>query len=522
VRLTATLLTCALGAAGALSACSGGGTAGSGARSRTAPSATLAAAATVRAPQQAQVLVPGTDPSALSAGASRAVFASARQVVLVSADDPASLTAAADLAGARREPVLAVGSATADEVSRLGARTVVPVGAGAKTWAQQQYARGATEVLAAPTPSPSSTATATPSPGSSASASATRSPGRRTSASSTVVLTDGSPVQAAAAATARAAGAQVSTVTGGDPRSDGSLVHDLAGHAPEHTVALGDAFGSPDLLAQRMATVATGAQVPGGGQLPLAGRRLVALYGHPGTASLGVLGEQPLQATLARATQVASTYQGLGGLPAVPALDLIATVASGSPGADGDYSAESSVEDLRPWVEAAQQAGVYVVLDLQSGRSDFLSQAKQYQSLLEQPGVGLAVDPEWRLTAGQQPLQQIGSVDVGEINQVSAWLAGVVQAGHLPQKVFLVHQFRLSMIRGRDQLDTGHDELVTVIHGDGNGTPDLKYGTWKAITAAAPPGVVWGWKDFYDEDSPMLTPQQTVAVTPSPVFVSYQ
>jgi hypothetical protein len=34
--------------------------------------------------------------------------------------------------------------------------------------------------------------------------------------------------------------------------------------------------------------------------------------------------------------------------------------------------------------------------------------------------------------------------------------------------------------------------------------------------------VFWGWKNFYDEDKPTFSPQQTVAVSPSPVFVSYQ
>ena len=52
-------------------------------------------------------------------------------------------------------------------------------------------------------------------------------------------------------------------------------------------------------------------------------------------------------------------------------------------------------------VEAAAEHGVYVVLDLQPGRQDFLSQAQQYQELLELPNVGLALDPEWRLGPDQ-------------------------------------------------------------------------------------------------------------------------
>ena len=40
---------------------------------------------------------------------------------------------------------------------------------------------------------------------------------------------------------------------------------------------------------------------------------------------------------------------------------------------------------------------MYVVLDLQPGRTDFLTQAKRYEPLLALPHVGLALDPEWRL-----------------------------------------------------------------------------------------------------------------------------
>ncbi len=32
----------------------------------------------------------------------------------------------------------------------------------------------------------------------------------------------------------------------------------------------------------------------------------------------------------------------------------------------------------------------------------------------------------------------------------------------------------------------------------------------------------WGWKNFYDEDSPMATPEQVLELSPNPVFVSFQ
>ena len=56
------------------------------------------------------------------------------------------------------------------------------------------------------------------------------------------------------------------------------------------------------------------------------GRRMVALYGHPGNSTLGVLGERGVDATIARAKQVAAAYSGLVSEPVIPAFDLIATV----------------------------------------------------------------------------------------------------------------------------------------------------------------------------------------------------
>ncbi|WP_104191812.1 hypothetical protein [Cryobacterium sp. Y82] len=69
---------------------------------------------------------------------------------------------------------------------------------------------------------------------------------------------------------------------------------------------------------------------------------------------------------------------------------------------------------------AAGSANQYVLLDLQPGRSDFLSQVVLTQSLLDLSYVGLALDPEWRLDPNQRYLVQIGFVGVTEINAASA------------------------------------------------------------------------------------------------------
>jgi hypothetical protein len=341
----------------------------------------------------------------------------------------------------------------------------------------------------------------------------------------TVVLVTGEPGSLAGVATARAAGARVQ-LTGGasDPRASAAVVTALSRSRPHAVLALGAAFAGEGGLAWELATAETGRQLPGGGQLLFPGRTLVALYGTPGTGALGVLGEQDLPATLRRARDTAAPYTALVPGPVVPTLEIIATIASASPGPDGNYSSETDPEQLRPWVEAAGRAGIYVVLDLQPGRSDFLGQAQRYRSLLEQPGVGLALDPEWRLGPGQLPLDQIGSVDVAEVNQVSTWLADLTRSEALPQKLLVLHQFGLGMIRGRDRLDTSRSELAVTLHADGQGAQPTKQDTWQALHQDPPPGpLFWGWKNFYDEDLPTLTPDQTIAqVHPAPNLISYQ
>ena len=269
-------------------------------------------------------------------------------------------------------------------------------------------------------------------------------------------------------------------------------------------------------------TAATAAELPGGGTQLFPGRRLVALYGHPYTPSMGVLGEQSISASIRRAKTLAASYSKVGSTPTVPAFELITTVASRSAGSDGNYSNEKKIRDIRPWVVAAGKAGVYVVLDLQPGRTDFLTQAKRYESLLALPHVGLALDPEWRLKPGQVHLRQIGSVSSAEVNRVTAWLADLTRRHQLPQKLLLLHQFRLSMITDRARLDARRPEVAVVIQMDGFGTPTTKLSTWRAIRRDAPAGVRFGWKNFYDEDRPTFTPARTSDLRPSPVFVSYQ
>lgn len=250
--------------------------------------------------------------------------------------------------------------------------------------------------------------------------------------------------------------------------------------------------------------------------------RFVALYGTPDIPILGSLGEQSVDAAITRVKNLADEYQPFSDKPICPAFEIIATIAAAEPTPNQDYSREVSIEKLKPWIDAAKVSGVYILLDLQPGHSSFLEQAKTLEPLLREPHVGLAIDPEWRLKPGQKHMKQIGTVSADEINQTAAYIAELVATHQLPQKLFLIHQFKNSMITNRQTLRTDIKELTWMIQMDGLGAQQTKLDTWNTIRQNAPNGLYFGWKNFIDEDKPMLTPQQTMEVQPRPWFISYQ
>lgn len=481
----------------------------------------------VSGPEGPTTVVAGREPVALAAAASAALFERAPVVVLAAAGDPDAQARAAEDAERLGAPLLltpaavvdaedasmitttpgsasASGDVVAAELERLGARAVLATGPAA-TWAGE-LPDGPDVVDAADELPRVRAATDT--------------------LDDLLVLVGGAddPAATAVAATARGSGADVLAVAAGDPRADPAAIEALATRAaaPGRVLAVGDRFGAAEVLGRRLAVAATGVQLPGGGQVLYPHRRMAALYGHPGAPVLGVLGEQPLPASIERARQLAASYDGAVPETVVPAFEIIATVASSAPGPDGNYSNEAEVEELRPWIDAAGEAGVYVVLDIQPGRTDFLTQARRYEELLARPHVGLALDPEWRLGPDELHMRQIGSVDAAEVNAVAAWLAQLTREHVLPQKLLLLHQFQTRMIGNRHLVETGHDELAVLVHADGFGTHGEKFATWDRLHDGPPPGLWWGWKNFHDEDQPMMTPAETAAIEPAVFFVSYQ
>jgi hypothetical protein len=305
----------------------------------------------------------------------------------------------------------------------------------------------------------------------------------------------------------------------------------------------GDGGGSPG-GAQAPAGRATDprpAQLPGGGRAILPRRRVVAYYGAPQSPALGALGATPLPVAARRLRQQARPYNRPG-RPVLLAFELIATVASSTPGDHGRYSYRQPPGVIRRYLRAARRAGAILVLDVQPGRSEFMDEVRALEPFLREPDVSLALDPEWKMVAPEVPGQTIGSTDAEVVNAVSARLARLVRERRLPQKLLLVHQFTESMIERKQRL-RANEGVALVLNVDGFGDRANKVSKYRqltggsaastpprtageAIAAAAPRsaqrGRYHGFKLFYEEDTGLMTPADVLRLRPQPDVVIYE
>ena len=257
--------------------------------------------ATTALPAAATTVVPGTSAAELALAASKALFTSAPAVVLAAIDDAAAITKGATTATNLGVPLLLspklaavpspapsvspspwAAAAAADpllqtEIGRLDPQTVVTVGDGAAAY--ERLSPGMhTVALTSGTGDDSVLPSVRPA----------------APLSDLLVLALTGDASTAAIATAKAAGAKVIVLGGPDPRATSASVKAMSGQKAGHVLALGTAFGSADILRGRIDTAVTGVELPGGGQIVFPGRHMVALYGHPGSASLGSVGQRDL------------------------------------------------------------------------------------------------------------------------------------------------------------------------------------------------------------------------------------
>jgi hypothetical protein len=259
-------------------------------------------------------------------------------------------------------------------------------------------------------------------------------------------------------------------------------------------------------------------ELPRGGRSVLPEHRVVAYYGAPQSRELGALGIGTPGGAARRLAREARRYRR-DDRAELPALELITVIANADPGDDGMYRARQSDSVIRRYLRAARQAKALLLLDIQPGRSDFFTETTRLEKWLKEPDVGLALDPEWRVTDGQVPGQVIGRVDSREVNATSAWLSQLVAKHDLPEKLFVIHQFTDDMVEHREL--KRHEGLDMVLNVDGFGGREVKVAKYRDFTREAK-DFHHGFKLFYEEDTDLMTPRQVLRLKPRPELVVYE
>lgn len=308
-------------------------------------------------------------------------------------------------------------------------------------------------------------------------------------------------------------------------------------HPVPHAVALAAllltapaaAQNQPPLLWQLMLTPPMDTAHPPAATAPTAYRadallpanRIVAFYGNPLSTRMGILGELPPEAMLARLDTVAGEWAAADPTrPVRPALHLIVTVAQADSGRDGMFRlrhGDRLIERVAGW---AASRDWLLFLDIQPGRAPLGPEIERLARWLRLPNVHLGLDPEFAMPPGQVPGRRIGTLDARDVNWAVRWLAELVTRERLPPKVLVVHRFTEQMLTNHEAI-VADPRVQVVIDADGFGTPALKTSIYGHVVGRRPVQFA-GLKLFYKNDVPMLTPEQVVALDPVPVYIQYQ
>jgi len=287
--------------------------------------------------------------------------------------------------------------------------------------------------------------------------------------------------------------------------------------APEQTIHLireSTSDGPSELLAERV--LPPPPSVYGDAQV-------VAFYGYPNNPRMGALGAyRTIDAAADAVSVVASEYDALNGeRDVIPALHLIVAVAQPRPEDDGTYLNRMSRAKIEEYVTITRQRGMLLILDLQIGWGDPLAETQQIGWALTKSWVHLALDPEWATRlAGVAPGEVIGSLAAVDVNAVQQYLAEIVYEYRLPPKTLVLHQFQRQMLRDPENyLDLSGVELVIDMDGFGGEYAKLmNYEIFSLAEYAERPAI----KLFYEQDTPIMTPQRIQFLDDPPDLVIYQ
>ena len=106
-------------------------------------------------------------------------------------------------------------------------------------------------------------------------------------------------------------------------------------------------------------------------------------------------------------------------------MELIATVAQGSAGPDGDWSDPIPLDTVQHYLDVAHANKMLLILDIQPGQGQFLPQVQYFAKFLSDPSVSIALDPEWKMPAGREAghADRLVDVDRTSLPYATTWPA---------------------------------------------------------------------------------------------------
>ncbi len=249
-------------------------------------------------------------------------------------------------------------------------------------------------------------------------------------------------------------------------------------------------------------------------QMPQKHELIVAYYGRPGVKSLGVLGEHSIQQLKPMIKKRAKAYAKITGKHVRPGFDIIYGLASADPGRHKDYIIHLNPKKLTPYIHAAEKEGFVVFLETQLGEHMPQDAIRHILPYIKHHNVHLAVDPEFEVSdLSVRPGKKIGHVKAAWINQVQAIMNSYMKKhGIREKKILLLHMFRHTMIEHKEKL-RHYSNIDLIFNLDGHGAPKLKVGIYNAIYSKKyADKVAGGFKLFFHEDHPMMTPRQVMGL----------
>ncbi len=263
-------------------------------------------------------------------------------------------------------------------------------------------------------------------------------------------------------------------------------------------------------------------ELPRGGTEIFPTYRLFGYSGAPGSEGLGRLGIGDLDDRVVEMEERAAEF--VGRREVLPVLELIATVVHPVPGPDGMYRSHLPDEIVQDHLDAARRHDGILLLNIQPGRADFLDEVEYWRPWLEEPDVGVALDPEWAVEEGQVPGTVYGRTTGQELDDVAAYLSEIVAENDLPEKVMVYHQVHTSVVRDLEDLRE-HDGVVIINSVDGIGAPADKVLTYDRVMQDRPSFVHAGFKLFYVEDAavgPLMTGAEVLDLRPRPEYILFE